>query len=344
MVPDNQSPLPLDRPEQHQVRYYTGSWSTRALGTVPQVGDSNAVIVQQKHWEPKNTYENMCWALFIALFELCCALAFTCLGIYHWATTTAQKDKPYNFPESAQLTMAGLAATWVAAMAVVAFYPDKRGRLTKRLVVIFSLPTLIMLVNSISLISNRIAPDAYDNKPVDGFYIAEVILVSLLLAFIVTTLYPASEACIPHELQRSSAIRAVVLSANTVVGAIVLIYFCFAIYGVHAAFDPRPDFLQFKLGMSTTALPTTSLLLLVSLGAYSAVGRGIRSHMIPYIVVGIAALFIFLDYTQKYVSWLDYFMAKDWRDNAFVAMFALNCLSIAGVAITVSLSIAFIVL
>lgn len=265
-------------------------------------------------------------------------MAFTCLGIYHWATSTTPK---YDWNEAAQLTMTGLAASWVAGMAVVGFYPEKRGRITKRSVVIFSIPALYMVVQSISLISNNIAVFASQNQSVDGFYIAEVILASLILAFMVITLYPASEGCIPFDAQRHSVIRPITLCANTVVGAIVLIYFCFAIYGVHMAFDPsiRNDY--GRLPLSTLSVPTTSLLLLVTLGAYSAVGRGIRSHMIPYIVVGIVALIFFLEQMNPYVALLDYGLTHDWRDDAYVAMFALNCLSIAGVAAMVSLGIAF---
>jgi len=198
-----------------------------------------------------------------------------------------------------------------------------------------------MVVQSISLISNRIAPVAWKNQSVDGFYVAEVVLASLILAFMVITLYPASEGCIPFDAQRHSALRAITLSVNTVVGAIILIYFCFAIYGVHMAFDPPTSSSGLRSALSTLSVPTTSLLLLVTLGAYYAVGRGIRSHMIPYIVVGIVALIFFLDQTNPYVGLLDYALTHDWHDDAYVAMFALNCLSIAGVAIMVSLGIAF---
>jgi hypothetical protein len=245
--------------------------------------------------------------------------------------------------------MAGLANSFVSALGVAAFYPGKRGRVTKRLVVLFSFPSLIQAIEAVQMISSKIGVQAANNKPIDGFYVAEVILASLILLLAAVILYPASEAVAPFEYQTNAPLRAVSISVNTVVGAIVLIYFCFSIYGVHAAFDPPwrvPNVPPPKLSVSTFGLPITSLLLLSILGAFVAIGRGVRPHIVPSLVIGIVCLSMFLELTQPYVQWLNGNATAqhtgDWRDYAYVGMFVLNCLSMVGLAVQVSLAAAFL--
>jgi len=269
----------------------------------------------------------------VAIFEFCFALTIACLGIYHWATPS---DAIYPPDLSAQLVMTGLSTSLVTALTVIAFWPDKRGRLTKRMIIVLSVPALYMLLQSIATISSIISAFAVQSADVNGFYIAEIVLCVLLGFFIPIALYPASEACIPFEKQRHSGIRAIMLMLNTIVGAIMVIYLRFSIYSVHENFD-----IKFNPIVSTISIATTSMMFIISLGSYFAIGRGIRAHMIPYVVVGIVALIIFLANTTPYVAWINAYVTDDWHDDAYVAMFALNCISILGLAIMVPLSITF---
>jgi len=195
---------------------------------------------------------------------------------------------------------------------------------------------------SIGLIAGKISALTNNNATVDGFYIAEIILVSLIFLFVGVTLYPASEAVVPLHYQRNTALRAISMSVNVVVGALLIIYFCFSIYGVHAAYNPPSEpGANVRMRLSLLILPTTSLLLLSTLGAFSAIARGLRSHMIPSIVIGTASLTLFFEATQPYVEYLNNFTTKDWRDDAYVGMFVLNWLSLAGLAVFVPLGVAF---
>lgn len=335
IVPESQRPgyNQNGQSQTGQVRY-TSVWATRALGSIPEIPRANGIVVE-KYWEPKNTYENIGWALFIVFVEFCCAVAFTCLAIYHWASATT-----YSLPESAQLVQTGAASSITAAVALIAFFPGKRGRITKRLRLFFCFPVIILLVESIGLVSARIAAATHANQSINGFFVADIILASLLLLFTTVTLYPASEGSIPFGYQRSSGLRALAMSVNTVIGAVFLIYFCFAIYGVHAAFDTPPT-TQEKVQSSLLALPTTSLLLLSTLGAFIAIGRGLRPHMIPSLILCVISITLLFEDTSAFVVFMNKKASDDWRDDAFVGMFILNWISLLGLAVTVPVYTAF---
>jgi len=331
MLPRVTPETQYDRNGQLHVRY-TGTWATRTLGILPEVPYPATYL--DKHEEPKYSYRTTTGFLFLAIFAFCCALTIASLGIFHWATPS---DGIYAPETASQLTMTGLATSVVTGLAVVAFWPEKRGRISKRLFIVLSIPALYMLLQTIANISAGVSILALGNLTVDGFYIAELVLMVFIGFFIPVALYPASESCILFEKQRHAGIRAISLILNTVVGAIVVIYLCFAIYSVHDALSMR-----FSPVISTISIATTSMLLVITLGAYYAVGSGIRAYMIPYMVVGVVALIIFLENTAPYVRWLNGDGVKhDYHDTAYVAMFALNCLSILGMAIMVGLSVAF---
>jgi len=344
--------LPRVKPETHidsngdaHVRY-TGVWATRPLGSTDNIPTTFSNHVGNVKDDSKPSYESAVLFLFVAVFKLCLATALTCLAIYHWASFSnpnpATTPSPFYQPQnSSLLTVTGLAALWVAGFSVWGLWPQMRNPIAKRGVVIFSIPALYLLLQQIGEISNNIAPIAYRGEQVNGFLVAEVALASLIAISIVITLYPCSDPVTPYDRKSPTGLRAVVLCLNTIVGAITLIYLCFGIYGIKDSFQGVEIRRDVTLALATTSVPINTLMLMVTFGLYYAVGWKNRSHVVPYIVVGIVALILFLSATQTYVGFLNFFMQNDWHDNAFVAMFALNCLSILGIAIVLSLGLAY---